>query len=141
MGLYHPNKSSNTKSFTKECFFHQEEGSAIAFFDGAASSDKLTCGAGGVIKIRENLVYRWYLNVGTGSNTKAELMGIWATLTLAIHLNIRRLQALGDSKVIIDWLKGKAKLDVCYLEGWKKRTKRTLQILSELKFLSYIQGV
>jgi hypothetical protein len=48
-------------------------------------------------------------------------MGIWATLTLANYLAIQRLQAVGDSRVIIDWLNGKAKLNVCYIESWKKQ--------------------
>ena len=111
-----------------------EEGSTIAFFDGATRSDRLSCGVGGVIKTSENLVYRWYLNVGAGSNTKAELLGIWATLTLANHLNIQRLQALGDSRVIIEWLNGKAKLDVCYSEGWKKHTKDLFKNFESLSF-------
>jgi ribonuclease HI len=60
-------------------------------------------------------------------------MGIWATLTLANHLAIHRLQAFGDSKVIIEWLNDRGKLDICSIEGWKKRTKdlyKNFQVLS-----------
>jgi ribonuclease HI len=40
---------------------------------------------------------------GKGTNTKeVELMGVWATLTIAHHLSYPKLQILGDSKVVID---------------------------------------
>jgi hypothetical protein len=61
-------------------------------------------------------------------------MGIWATLTLANHLAIQRLQAVGDSRVIIDWLNDKAKLDVCYIESWKKRTLDLCKKFQRLSF-------
>jgi len=41
------------------------------------------CGAGGVIKTPNSIVYRWFINCGSGTNTKEELMGVWATLILA----------------------------------------------------------
>jgi ribonuclease HI len=44
---------------------------------------------------------------GKGTNTKAELMGAWASLFIAKHLDILDIQLLGDSKVIIEWLKKK----------------------------------
>jgi len=45
--------------------------------------------------------YRWYLNYGAGTNTKAELMGAWVALFISKHLNIIDIQLFGDSKVII----------------------------------------
>jgi ribonuclease HI len=55
------------------------------------------------------------------TNTKAELMGTWATLFIANYLSIYKLQILGDSKVIINWLNNKGNLCVISLEGWKQR--------------------
>jgi hypothetical protein len=51
LGLYRPNNPSLPQSLTKECFIQYEEGSSIAFFDGATRSDRSSCGAGGVIKV------------------------------------------------------------------------------------------
>jgi len=50
-------------------------------------------------------------------------MGVWATLFIANHLSIHKLQILGDSKVIINWLNNKGNLRVSSLEGWKQRIK------------------
>jgi hypothetical protein len=48
-------------------------------------------------------------------------MGVWATLYIAKYLSISKLQVLGDSKVIINWLNKKGNLCVSALEGWKQR--------------------
>jgi ribonuclease HI len=73
-----------------------------AYFDGATIASGQNCGARGVIKCLDSIVYRWFVNCGGGTNTKVELLGAWATLTLAKYLNIQNIQMLGDSKVIID---------------------------------------
>jgi ribonuclease HI len=95
---------------------------AIAWFDGAAQLDGSLCGAGGHIFISSHTSYRWTLNGGQGTNTKAELLGAWASLILARRLNIEVLLLLGDSKVIIDWINDKVELRSAALECWKERT-------------------
>jgi hypothetical protein len=82
-------------------------GFAVAFFDGASVAGGSSCGAGGVVKTRDASEFRWYFNGGEGTNTKAELLGTWASLFIAKHLDIQDIQLLGDSKAIIDWLKKK----------------------------------
>jgi ribonuclease HI len=74
-----------------------------------------------IIKIFASTVYKWYLNCGEGTNTKVELLGVWATLYITNYLSISKLQVLGDSKVIINWLNNKGNLCVSPLEGWKQR--------------------
>jgi ribonuclease HI len=59
-------------------------------------------GFGGIIKIGENTSYRSNFNCGLGSNTRVELLGAYATLTLAYRLDLAQLQVLGDSKIVID---------------------------------------
>jgi ribonuclease HI len=98
----------------------------VAYFDGAAQGNGRCSGAGGIIKVVATTGYKWHLNCGEGSNTKAELMGLWATLFIANYLSITKLQTLGDSKVIINWINKKGSLRVSALEGWKQR-------ISELK--------
>jgi ribonuclease HI len=74
------------------------------WFDGAAQQNGKLSGVGGVIKINEQTEYRWTLNCGSGTNSKAELMGAWATLILASRLSVSDIHVLGDSKIVIDWL-------------------------------------
>ena len=105
-------RSSTTLPFDK----------AIAWFDGATQLDGSLCGVGGHIFINFHTSYRWTLNDGQGTNTKAELLGAWASLILAQRLNIEVLLLLGDSKVIIDWINDKVELRSAALECWKERT-------------------
>jgi ribonuclease HI len=106
--------------------FARMDGFALAFFDGASINDGATCGAGGTIKIFPDADIRWFFNAGAGSNTKAELIGVWATLFLAKHLDIHHLQTLGDSKVVIGWMQRKNRLMAIQIEGWKRKI-RTLE--------------
>lgn len=77
---------------------------AHAWFDGAAQQSGNLCGARGVIKIDGLSKYRWTLNCVRGTNTRAELMGSWATLILSTRLCIHVLHVMGDSKIVIDYL-------------------------------------
>jgi hypothetical protein len=47
----------------------------IGWFDGAAEATRLNNGARGIIKTRDNHIYKWILNCGLSSNTRDELMG------------------------------------------------------------------
>jgi ribonuclease HI len=98
-------------------------GYTMAFFDGASSADGSICGAGGSLKRTIGPDIRWFFNCGTGSNTKAELVGAWATFAMEKLLNIHHIQIFGDSKVVIEWLKQKYNLQAVNIEGWKRRTR------------------
>jgi hypothetical protein len=65
-----------------------EGGGVIGWFDGAAQSSSNNCGAGGKIRINGHISYKWFFNCGMGTNTKAELLGAWALLTLESRLSI-----------------------------------------------------
>jgi ribonuclease HI len=79
-------------------------------------------------------VYRWHINGGVGTNSKAELLGAWVTLILANQWKIPKIQLMGDSKVIIDWLNQKGNLNAIDIEGWKHRTKVLTTIFQEINF-------
>jgi hypothetical protein len=70
-----------------------------------------------------NIVFKWTFNCGPGTNTRAELLGVWETLILASRLHISDLQVFGDSRIIIDWLNYKGKLQVISLDCWKDRIR------------------
>jgi ribonuclease HI len=106
----------------------------ICWFDGAAQSNKLLSGAGGIIKTLGNSTIRWTLNCGQGTNTRVELLGLWASLTLAQRLNISQLHVLGDSKIIIDWINHTCNLKVANLLGWMKKIRELSHSFSYIKF-------
>jgi hypothetical protein len=53
------------------------------WFDGASQGNGLLNGAGDIIKTIGNSLIKWTLNCGRGTNTRAELLGMWASLILA----------------------------------------------------------
>jgi len=112
----------------------------VAWFDGAAQHNGLYCGAGGKITISPQTCYRWTLNCGQGSNMKAELMGAWASCTLASRLHISELLLLGDSKITIDWLNGRADFHVADLISWKERTREATKLLNHITFSHIYRG-
>jgi ribonuclease HI len=105
------------------CFLQPtyQQGRTTAWFDGASQKYGLQCGAGSMIKLTDHTKITWTYNYGEGTKTKVELLCAWATLTLATKLNILELQVLGDSRIIIDWLNNKGKLQAIALECWKDR--------------------
>jgi ribonuclease HI len=95
----------------------------VGWFDGATQENGNLSGAGGVIKINEDTSYKWIFNCGPGTNSRAELLGAWVTLTLAIRLGLDQLQVFGDSKVVIEWLNCRGNLNATALLGWKDRIR------------------
>ena len=66
------------------CNINLEDGDTLACFDGDALENGECCGAGGIFKRHASRITKWFLNCGAGTNTKAELLGLWATLLLAM---------------------------------------------------------
>jgi ribonuclease HI len=127
---------STVKPFPlKACDFKMAEGYTLACFDGAALSNGLCCGAGGIFKNHPTRITKWFFNCGVGTNTKAELLGLWASLTLASFWSINHLHVLGDSRVIIDWITQKCKLHSVHIEGWKQKTLELSKHFTDINFL------
>jgi ribonuclease HI len=106
---------------------------AVAWFDGASQQGGALCGAGGKLIINSHSSISWMINCRQGSNTKVELIGAWTSLILAIR-HTDTLLLLGDSKLIIDWLKGEADFQVAALNSWKEWTKDTTLLFRKLTF-------
>ena len=111
-----------------------DEGHTLVCFDGAAQSDGFCCGAGGTFKNHPSRVTKWFINCGVGTNTKAELMGLWASLTLVSFWSINHLLVLGDSRVIIDWITQKCKLHSIHIEGWMQKMMELSNHFSDINF-------
>jgi ribonuclease HI len=127
----------DTRSFPppRAMFLDLAEGHTLAFFDGAAQTNGARCGAGGFFKTHQSRTTYWFINCGTGSNTKAKLLGLWTTLSLAASWSLDDLYVQGDSKVIIDWITNKCKLNSIHLEGWMRLARELLQRFTNINFL------
>jgi ribonuclease HI len=113
---------------------HIAEDIPTGWFDGATQRCGTLSGAGGLIRTNTNSIYRWTFSCGPGTNTRAELLGAWATLHLATRLNIDHLQLIGDSSVIIDWLNHSGKLQSITLMAWMDRIRLLQRQFKKLIF-------
>ena len=71
------------------------------FMDGA--SNCMIAGAGYCIFINESHYLEFSLGVGYGTNTKAELLSLWALLLTSQMMGIPLAHVFGDSLIIISW--------------------------------------
>lgn len=94
------------------------------FFDGALSSS--TAGIGYCLFFNENHHLDCSLGVGYGSNTKAELLGLWALLFTSQMMGVPLPHIYGDSQVIINWAKGLSALTPPDLHHWCRETKKLI---------------
>jgi hypothetical protein len=49
-------------------------------------------------------------------------------------LSLQKLQALGDSKVVIEWINNRGRLQASAIEGCKLRTKELIKKIQEISF-------
>lgn len=93
-----------------------QESIIVGWFDGATQLHGHLSGARGVLRINEHSIYKWTFNCGSGTNTRAKLLRVWALLTLDSQLHILDLQVFGNSKIIINLLNDKNNLQIITLE-------------------------
>jgi ribonuclease HI len=126
---------STIKSFPFKAYeFKLAEGYTLTCFDDAAQSNGLCCGVGGIFNTHPSRITKWFINCGAGTNTKDELMGLWASLTLASLWSINHFQVLGDLRVIIDWITQKCKLHSVHIECWKLKTLELSKHFTDINF-------
>ena len=89
---------------------------SYGFFDGAIVDYK--GGVGFSLALNESHSFEFAMGVGICTNTKAELMALWALLFVANMMGIPCLNIFGDSTVIINWEKLHASLDPPDLSHW-----------------------
>jgi len=118
----------------KSCEITLKEGYTLACFDGAAASSGLNCGAGGFFKTHPNRTTSWFINCGLGTNSKAELLGLWTSLALASLWSLDQILVLGDSRIIIDWINRECALHSVHMEGWKDRTRQLSKQFRDIQF-------
>ena len=70
---------------------------------------------------------------GKGTNTRGELIALWCLSAFANEKEVQFLQVAGDSKVVVDWLVNRDRLQVLNLESWKQKTKHLVDRFTHLE--------
>jgi hypothetical protein len=70
----------------------------------------------------------------SGDKHQSGVVGSLGTSHLAIRLDISELFVQGDSKIVIDWLRGKGRLQVITLECWKDIIIDLINLFQDITF-------
>ena len=84
--------------------------------------------------LNESHSFEFAMGAGYSTNTKAELMALWALLSVAKLMGIPCLNIFGDSAVIINWENFHASLDPLDLSHWCMDTRRLICCFPHLSF-------
>ena len=91
-------------------------------------------GVGYCIYFNESHHYEFTLGVGYGTNTKAELLSLWALLLSSQMMGTPLSHVYGDSQVIINWAMGLTALSPPDLFHWCRETKKLILSFQDLFF-------
>jgi ribonuclease HI len=104
------------------------------YFDGASQGHPPSIGVGVVLFLNQN----HYINIryapGGGSNNKDELIALWTLLETTKQKDIRKLQVMGDSKLVIDWEKGKLSIQNINLANITRDIRLSFQSFEWISF-------
>ena len=89
---------------------------AVGYFDGAAQLHK--GGTGFVIYISDSHFLSFAVGCGNSTNTRAELLALWSVLRVSMLMGLPIQLILGDSMVIISWVKRLSALEIPTLKHW-----------------------
>ena len=101
--LQHFPQLKNTKPKRRVGVLELDKSIPWAFFDGPAQGNPLICGGGGIIYWSDQSFLVSRAGLGEGSNNYAEVMSLKLILLLAVEKNIRKINIMGDSLLIINW--------------------------------------
>ena len=96
------------------------------YFDGASRSNPGPASYGGVIYDENNIEVGTYNDfIGKNTNNVAEYLGLYAGLKACADNNIKNLMVYGDSKLVIEQIKG----------NWNVKSENLKPIYNEIKEL------
>ena len=71
-----------------------------------------------MIYLNDNHFYSFSMGCGCSTNTKAELLVLWAALRVILIMGFPIHLILGDSLVVISWINRLSALDIPILRHW-----------------------
>ena len=114
-----------------ECIF------PMVFFDGVAAEQ--VGGVGACIWISEQHFLSIKLGCGHITNTRVELLALWASLYISKDIGLPYLYVFDDSSVIINWAKNESTLSLVNLDALCLDTRNLISGFTHVDF-SHVLG-
>ena len=87
-----------------------------------------------MIYLNDTHYFSFSMGCGSSTNTRAELLALWAILRVSLLMGIPMQLIYGDSMVIISWLNRISALDVPSLMHWCNDIRTMLQLAPPVIF-------
>ena len=87
-----------------------------------------------MIYLNDNHFYSFSMGCGCSTNTRAELLALWAALRVSLIMGFPIHLILGDSLVVISWINRLSALDIPILRHWCKDIRDMLQHVPSVMF-------
>ena len=87
-----------------------------------------------ILHLNETHSFEFALGAGHSTNTREELIGLWALLHTSQMMGLPKIQIFGDSYVIINWAKGTASLSPPDIIHWCRDIRKICSCFLELSF-------
>lgn len=98
---YHSEKEEVGKRNTR--LWNMRNYLVMGYFDGVVQEDRLYCGTGGLLCIREACIFELRMGGGHGTNNIGEILGLWMMLYFARLCQINNPGIFVESKIILEW--------------------------------------
>jgi ribonuclease HI len=72
------------------------------FFDGASKNNNLSCGGGDILHLSPDNSFKLKMGMGSETNNFTELMALKLLLLFAREKEVKSLQIVGDSMLVIN---------------------------------------
>jgi ribonuclease HI len=79
----------------------------MGFIDRACQGHRPVYGVGVVLFLNQKHYLHIIYAPGIGTNNRAEFIALWTLLETAIKKDVKKLQIMGHSKLVIDWARQK----------------------------------
>jgi len=110
-------------------------------FDGACEGHPLVFGVGVIFHLRKNHYIHICYVLGSSTNNRVEFISLWTLLEATIKKDVKKMQVLGDSKLVIEWAKQKIKVQDIRLESLLKDIKFPFRSFEWISFSHILQEV
>ena len=97
------------------------------FFDGVCQGHPPVCAVGVFLCINHNHYIHVCYSPERGTNGRAEFIALRTLLEIASIKDVKKLQIMGDSKLVIDWARKKATISDVRLEPLLRDIKHSMK--------------
>jgi ribonuclease HI len=104
------------------------------FFDKACQGHPPACGVGVVLHLKKDDYIHIHYALENDTNNRAEFISLWTLLEIVVRKVIKKLQVMGDSKMVIEWERKKANVHNIRLESLLQDIKLSFQSFEWLSF-------